>query len=115
MKPLGSKLAYARCKAKKPEPKDTSSFVDPIVAELHAIRQQLHDEYNGDLNAYSLAATANALALGFKFAKSKAAVSAAAAENSDATTAKFDMTNLASQLSCKGDAVAEQRAQRDAW
>ncbi len=86
---------------------------DPIVAEIHAIRQKLHDEYNGDLHAYSLAATANALALGFKFAKSKASISAAAAGNTDAQTAKFDMTGLAGQLIWKGDAVAEQRAQRD--
>jgi hypothetical protein len=40
---------------------------DPIVTELHAIRQQLNDKYRGDLHAYSQAATANALALGFKF------------------------------------------------
>jgi len=44
---------------------------DPIVAEIHAIRQQLLDEFNGDLHAYSQAATANALALGFKFASSQ--------------------------------------------
>lgn len=88
---------------------------DPIVAEIHAIRQQLHDKYNGDLHAYSLAATANALALGFKFAKSKTSAPAAAAENSDAQAAKFDMTDLAGRLSWKGDAVAEQRKQRDAW
>ena len=98
-----------------PEPKDTSSFGDPIVAEIHAIRQKLHDEYNGDLHAYSLAATANALALGFKLTKSKAILSAAAAESNDAQTAKFDLTDLAGRLNWKGDAVAEQRAQRDAW
>ena len=40
---------------------------DPIVSEIHAIRQQLSDKYHGDLHAYSQAATANALALGFKF------------------------------------------------
>ena len=72
---------------------------DPIVAEIHAIRQKLHDQYNGDLHAYSLAATANALALGFKFAKSTASLSAAAAGNSDAQGAKFDTTDLAGRLS----------------
>ncbi len=40
---------------------------DPIVSEIHEIRQQLSDKYHGDLHAYSQAATANALALGFKF------------------------------------------------
>ena len=88
---------------------------DPLVVEIHAIRQKLHDQYNGDLHAYSLAATANALALGFKFAKSKTSASKAAAEINDAQTAKFDMTDLAGRLNWKGDAVAEQRAQRDAW
>ena len=44
-----------------------SIWHDPIVSEIHAIRQQLSDKYHGDLHAYSLAATANALALGFKF------------------------------------------------
>lgn len=40
---------------------------DPIVSEIHEIRQQLNDKYHGDLHAYSQAATANAIALGFKF------------------------------------------------
>lgn len=95
-----------------PQPIDESSLGDPIVAEIHAIRQQLHDKYNGDLHAYSPAVTANALALGFKFAESKVPVSAA--QRNDTKPAKFDMTDLAGRLSWKGDELAEQRAQRGA-
>jgi hypothetical protein len=40
---------------------------DPIVYELHAIRGKLVEEYQGDLHAYSKAARAHALALGFRF------------------------------------------------
>ncbi len=111
MKPHGSMQSNAQWKCEmttaKPELQDT------IVAEIHAIRQQLHDKYNGDLHAYSLAATANALALGFKFAESKVPVSAA--QRNDTEPVKYDMSDLAGRLSWKGDALAEQRAQRDAW
>ena len=48
-------------------PPPSANWHDPIVAEIHLIRQELNDKYNGDLHAYSQAATANALALGFKF------------------------------------------------
>jgi hypothetical protein len=44
---------------------------DPVVEEIHAMRQQLHEKFQGDLHAYSQAATANALALGFQFATLK--------------------------------------------
>jgi hypothetical protein len=48
-------------------PSPSLTWHDPIVAEIHSIRQQLSEKYHGDLHAYSQAATANALALGFKF------------------------------------------------
>jgi hypothetical protein len=51
----------------QPQSSPQAIWNDPIVSEIHAIRQQLSDKYHGDLHAYSLAATANALALGFKF------------------------------------------------
>jgi hypothetical protein len=40
---------------------------DPIVEELHAVRESLIEKYGGDLHAYSVAARANAVALGFQF------------------------------------------------
>lgn len=40
---------------------------DPIVAEIHAIRERLADEFQNDLLAYSLAAEAHCRTLGFKF------------------------------------------------
>ena len=45
---------------------------DPIVEELHELRAQLHEKYQGDLHAYSVAARARALALGFRFTTIKA-------------------------------------------
>jgi hypothetical protein len=39
---------------------------DTIVQELHDIRAQLVEKYHGDMSAYSQAATAHALALGFR-------------------------------------------------
>lgn len=39
---------------------------DPIVQELHDIRAQLVEKYHGDMSAYSQAAKAHALALGFR-------------------------------------------------
>lgn len=41
------------------------SWHDPIVAELHAIREQLADQYHNDLLAYSQAAELHCRALGF--------------------------------------------------
>jgi len=43
------------------------SWHDPIVQELHDIREQLVEKYHGDMSAYSQAAKANAVALGFRF------------------------------------------------
>jgi len=40
---------------------------DPIVQDLHDIRTQLVEKYHGDMSAYSQAAKAHALALGFQF------------------------------------------------
>ena len=45
---------------------------DPIVEELHEHRAQLLEKYQGDLHAYSEAARARALALGFQFTTVKA-------------------------------------------
>lgn len=40
---------------------------DPVVQELHDIRSQLVEKYHGNMSAYSQAAKAHALALGFRF------------------------------------------------
>ena len=40
---------------------------DPIVQELHAVRENLVEKYHGNMHAYSLAAREHALALGFQF------------------------------------------------
>lgn len=48
-------------------PTAQAEWNDPIVSEIHAIRQNLVEKYQGDLHAYSQAVTTNALALGFKF------------------------------------------------
>jgi hypothetical protein len=45
---------------------------DPIVEELHELRAQLLEKYQGDLHAYSEVARARALALGFQFTTIKA-------------------------------------------
>jgi hypothetical protein len=45
---------------------------DPIVQELHAVREKLVEKYQGNLHAYSQAARAHALALGFQFTTIKA-------------------------------------------
>lgn len=44
---------------------------DPIVQELHAVREKLAEKFQGDLHAYSAAARAHALALGFRFTSVK--------------------------------------------
>ncbi len=46
---------------------------DPIVQELHMIREKLAEKFQGDLHAYSEAARAHALALGFRFTSVKTA------------------------------------------
>jgi hypothetical protein len=40
---------------------------DPIVQELHAVREKLVEKYQGNLHAYSQAARAHSLLLGFQF------------------------------------------------
>ena len=40
---------------------------DPIVQELHEVREKLVEKYQGNLHTYSQAARAHALALGFQF------------------------------------------------
>ena len=43
---------------------------DPIVAEIHAIREFLAEKYHNDLRAYSQAAESHCRALGFQFVES---------------------------------------------
>ena len=43
-----------------------SDWHDPIVEELHEVRQKLQEQYQGNLHTYSSAARAHTLALGFK-------------------------------------------------
>jgi hypothetical protein len=44
---------------------------DPIVQELHSVREKLVEKYQGNLRTYSQAARVHALALGFQFSKIK--------------------------------------------
>lgn len=46
----------------------TLSWHDPVVAEIHAIRERLADQYHNDLLAYSKAAEARCRVLGLKMA-----------------------------------------------
>ena len=43
---------------------------DPLVAEIHAIRENLAEQYHNDLVAYSKAAEEHCRALGLQFAES---------------------------------------------
>lgn len=43
---------------------------DPVVAEIHAARERLAEEYRNDLLACSEAAAAHCHALGFRFVES---------------------------------------------
>ena len=45
---------------------------DPIVQELHAVREKLVEKYQGNLHAYPVAAREHAIALGFQFTTIKA-------------------------------------------
>lgn len=45
-----------------------SPWHDPVVAEIHAIREKLAQKYHGDLLAYSKAAEARCRALGLHIA-----------------------------------------------
>lgn len=44
---------------------------DPIVQELHAVREKLVEKYQGNLHTYSQEARKHALALGFQFTSIK--------------------------------------------
>ena len=44
---------------------------DPIVAEIHAMRERLASQFQNDLAAYSLAAEAHCRELGFTFAEGR--------------------------------------------
>lgn len=48
----------------------TEIWHDPIVAEIHAARERIADEYQNDLIAYSEAAESHCRALGFHFVES---------------------------------------------
>lgn len=48
----------------------TSVWHDPIVAEIHATREQLAKQYQNDLRAYSKAAEAHCRLLGLTMAES---------------------------------------------
>ncbi|WP_157817560.1 hypothetical protein [Candidatus Thiodictyon syntrophicum] len=50
----------------------TPVWRDPIVAELHTIREQLAERFHNDLAAYSRAAEAHCRELGFQIAQSPA-------------------------------------------
>jgi hypothetical protein len=43
---------------------------DPLIAEIHAIRARLAEQYHDDLAAYSHAAETHCLALGFRIVES---------------------------------------------
>jgi hypothetical protein len=57
---------------------DQSNSADPIIEELHQVREQLVHRYGGDLHRYSEAARAHALALGFQFIETGKAENGAA-------------------------------------
>jgi hypothetical protein len=48
----------------------TQTWDDPILAEIHAIREHLAEQYQNDLTAYSQAAEAYCLALNLKLVES---------------------------------------------
>lgn len=48
----------------------TKAWRDPIVADIHAIREHLAEQYHNDLAAYSRAAEAHCRALGFRMIES---------------------------------------------
>lgn len=47
----------------------TIPWHDPVVAEIHAARERLADQYHNDLLAYSKAAAARCQALGLTMAE----------------------------------------------
>ena len=48
----------------------TLPWHDPIVAEIHATRERLAEQYHGDLVAYSEAVETHCRAMGFRMAES---------------------------------------------
>lgn len=48
----------------------TQSCDDPVIAEIHAIRQHFAEQYHNDLVAYSQAAETHSRALGFQMVES---------------------------------------------
>lgn len=50
-----------------PQPNLPLVWQDPIVQELHALREQLVAKYQGDMHAYSEACVRHTKALGFTF------------------------------------------------
>jgi hypothetical protein len=48
-------------------PQAAKAWQDPIVQELHALREQLVAKYQGDMHAYSEACVRHTKALGFTF------------------------------------------------
>ena len=53
----------------------TQSCDDPVIAEIHAIRQHFAEQYHNDLVAYSQAAETHSRALGFQMVESPRPVS----------------------------------------
>ena len=51
----------------QPLPQAAKAWKDPIVQELHALREQLVAKYQGDMHAYSEACVRHTKALGFTF------------------------------------------------
>lgn len=49
----------------------TQAWRDPVVAEIHKVRETLAEQYHNDLVAYSEAAQEHCRALGFKFASNR--------------------------------------------
>jgi len=47
----------------------TPAWHDPVVAEIHATREHLAEQYHNDLSAYSEAAVAHCRALGLTMAE----------------------------------------------
>lgn len=43
------------------------AWQDPIVQELHALREQMVAQYKGDMRSYTEACVARTQALGFRF------------------------------------------------
>jgi hypothetical protein len=46
---------------------ETTTWQDPIVQELHALREQLVAQYNGDIHAYAQACERKVQSLGIVF------------------------------------------------